>query len=147
MVIYFSIFIGTLIVDQLTKMLVQVNMYNTEISIIKNIFSFTYVENYGAAWGILSEYNSLLKILPIVFIIIILFYLIKYKPRKLEMISGILVMSGAMGNFIDRIRLGYVIDFIDFKVWPVFNFADIWIVLGCMLMIISLYRKDEDYGN
>lgn len=147
MIIYFLIFIVTLLIDQLTKILVQVNMYNTEVPIIKKVFSLTYVENYGAAWGILSEYNFLLKILPIVFCGIILFYLVKYKPKKLEMISGVLVMSGAIGNFIDRIRLGYVIDFIDFKIWPVFNFADIWIVFGCILMVINLFRKDEEYGN
>lgn len=149
MIIYFFIFAFSLIVDQLTKFLVQTNMYNEEIVIINNTFSFTYVENYGAAWGILSEYSFLLKILPIVFCVIILFYLVKYKytPGKLESISGILVMSGAMGNFVDRIRLGYVIDFIDFKIWPVFNFADVWIVLGCFFMIITLIRKDENYGN
>lgn len=143
MIIYFLIFIGSIIIDQLTKVMVQVNMYNTEVPIIKNIFSFTYVENYGAAWGILSEYNFLLKILPIVFSGIILFYLLKYRPRKSESISGVLIMSGAIGNFIDRIRLGYVIDFIDFKFWPVFNFADIWIVLGCALLMFSLLFSKE----
>ena len=143
------IFIGILavIVDQISKLLVQRNMYGSEISIIDNFFSLTYVENFGAAWGIFSEWDFLLKILPPVLVGVILVYLYKCKPGKIEVLSGTLVIGGAIGNFIDRIRLGYVIDFIDFKFWPVFNFADIWIVVGCFLMIITLFRKEDKDGN
>lgn len=139
------IFIGILavIVDQISKLLVQRNMYGSEISIIDNVFSLTYVENFGAAWGIFSEWDFLLKVLPPVLIVIILIYLYKSKPDKFEILSGTLVISGAIGNFIDRIRLGYVIDFIDFKFWPVFNFADICIVVGCFLMIITLFSREK----
>ena len=148
LIIYILIFIGTLIIDQLTKALVQSNMYNLEVPIIKNIFSLTYVENYGAAWGILSDYSFILKILPVVFSIIILIYLVKYKPGKIENICGILVISGAIGNFIDRIRLGYVIDFIDVVIfnydYPVFNLADTFIVIGVIFLFISIWRDKRD---
>ena len=143
------IFIGILavVVDQISKLLVQRNMYGSEISIIDNFFSLSYVENFGAAWGIFSEWDFLLKVLPPVLIVIILIYLYKSKPDKFEILSGTLVISGAIGNFIDRIKLGYVIDFIDFKFWPVFNFADICIVVGCFLMIITIFRREEKDGN
>lgn len=143
------IFICTLlvIIDQITKVLVYNHIYNGEITIIKDIFSLTYVENYGAAWGILSEYDFFLKLLPPILVLVIFFYIYRYKPSKIETFSGILVISGALGNFIDRIRLGFVIDFFDFKIWPVFNFADICIVVGCLLMVLTLFRKDEVNGN
>ena len=137
----------SIIIDQITKILVYKNLYQGELSIIKNIFSLTYVENYGAAWGIFSEFDFLLKILPPLLVLVILFYIYKYKPGKIEILSGTLVIGGAIGNFIDRVRLGFVIDFIDFKVWPVFNFADICIVVGCFLMVLTLFRKDEINGN
>lgn len=145
--IYLIVSVLLILIDQISKILVQNYMYREEIEIISNIFSFTYVENYGAAWGVFSEYDFILKILPPLLVLGILIYLYKYRPVNTEFWAGTFIIGGAIGNFIDRIRLGYVIDFFDFKVWPVFNFADICIVFGCFLMILNLFRKEENNGN
>lgn len=127
--------------DQLTKFLVVKNLHGSSIDIIENIFSLTYVENRGAAWGFLSNNNWLLMILIPVFILIIIWYLVKFNNNRYELIAGSLIVGGAIGNYIDRIFRGFVVDFFDFKVWPVFNIADIAIVLGCILMIIILFKE------
>lgn len=130
---------AVILIDQIIKFFVEKNMYGFEVPIIKDIFSFTYVQNTGAAWGILSEYDFILKLLTPVLIAVILIYLLKMTDRKSELIFGGLIIGGAIGNYIDRIFRGYVIDFMDFKVWPVFNFADICIVIGCIAVIIKIF--------
>ena len=71
--------------------------------------------------------------------LIIIWYLVKFNSNRYESIAGSLIIGGAIGNYIDRIFRGFVVDFLDFKVWPVFNIADIAIVLGCTIMIIFLF--------
>ena len=75
------------------------------------------------------------------FVAIIIWYLCTMGKNRYERISGGLIIGGAIGNYIDRLFRGYVVDFLDFKVWPVFNIADIAIVLGCIIMIIYLCIK------
>jgi len=125
-----------IIVDQITKYLIERNLYGKSIDIIENIFSFTYLENRGAAWGIFSDTNWILLILVPVLIFIIGLYLYKISNSKFEKILGGLIVGGALGNYIDRLFRGYVVDFLDFKFWPVFNFADVFIVVGCILFIL-----------
>lgn len=124
--------------DQLTKFFVVKNLYGSSINIIENIFSITYVENRGAAWGILSNNSWLLMIFIPIFVLIIIWYLYTIGNNKYERLAGSLIIGGAIGNYIDRIFRGFVVDFLDIKVWPVFNIADIAIVLGCIIMIIFL---------
>jgi len=122
--------------DQATKWVVQTRMRVWQSTVIvKNWFSLTYVTNYGAAFSIL-ESRTLVLILIGLGVFITAWYnrkaLARY-PRILQF--GLAVaLGGAAGNFIDRIRLGYVVDFIDFHFWPVFNIADIGIVLGVALV-------------
>ena len=127
-------------------------MYNKEpIVLIDNVLELTYVENRGAAFGILQNKLVFFYILTIVVFVVIFYYLYKislnlhYLPCYIFLI---LIFSGAVGNFIDRIKNKYVIDFIYFKLidFPVFNFADICITLGCVLLVFSLifvYRGEE----
>ena len=122
-------------------------MYRDEVILIDKVLSFTYVENYGAAWGIFNKYDILLKILIPIFILVIIVFLIKSKPTKFETLAGSLVIGGAIGNYIDRLIRGYVVDFIDFKFWPVFNFADICIVVGCIMLVISFIRRENNDEN
>ena len=136
-----------LILDQLSKYLVENNLYKKSIDIIGNVFSLTYVENYGAAWGIFSDNNWIILILTPILVILIISYLYKFSKNKLEYIAGGLVIGGAIGNYIDRIVRGYVVDFFDFKIWPVFNIADIGIVVGCILMILLFIKEGKSNGE
>ena len=154
-----AILIVTLtIVDQLTKFLVVKNIHLEEvINVIKfgdtPIFSLTHLRNSGAAGGSFSDKTSLLTIFT--FIIIVFFLVVMFvKPvqKKLlgkyigifETISFSLIISGGIGNLIDRIRLGKVVDFIktDFIDFPIFNFADICVVIGCILFVADILISD-----
>lgn len=151
---YFLLTLLVLIFDQLLKVIVVLKLEPfQDVWVIKNVFSLTCVHNYGAAFGILRSQTLLLIILSAA---VILFVWIKRKKiscyPKLFQIGLALALGGALGNLIDRIRLGYVVDFLDFQVWPVFNLADIAIVIGVGLVIISLYSdktkswKKYSYG-
>ena len=149
----FFVFSGLLVfIDQLTKSLAYKYLYNKEpVSLINNVLELVYVENRGAAFGILQNKQTFFYILTIIVLIIIivnLYNLKLYKKSILYFIFLILIFSGAVGNFIDRIRNKYVVDFIYFKPidFPVFNFADIYITIGCVLIIFSLlfiYKDDS----
>ncbi|HLR21351.1 MAG TPA: signal peptidase II [Tissierellaceae bacterium] len=119
--------------------------------IIKNFFQLFYVENNGAAFGILQHKRMFFVIITLLIISILAVYTIKYYHRlnKITIISFGLLIGGAIGNLIDRIRLGYVVDFISFKLihgynFPVFNIADIAIVLSTLVItILILFDKIE----
>ena len=143
MSLFSGIAILVAIIDQLIKFYVEKNISEKSIDIIENIFSFSYLKNYGAAWGIFSENSWILTIITPMLIIFITYYLYKYKNGKGDLIIGAIVVGGAIGNYIDRIFRGYVVDYIDFKIWPVFNFADVCIVVGCVLFTVSLLRTEK----
>lgn len=134
----------SLVLDQVIKIIIinSMNLYQS-VNIINSVFNITYVRNNGAAWSILSGNRILLILISIVALTLIYFYFIKDKKlTKLENFSYGLLIGGTVGNLIDRIIYGYVIDYLDFKIFsysfPVFNFADICIVIGIALICISL---------
>jgi len=121
--------------DQLSKFLVvRFLQLNTPVSLIKNFFDITLVHNRGAAFGILK--NQLFLFIAISFFTILFIYLhLKNKNNSfLLKICLSLILAGAVGNLIDRLRFGYVIDFLDFHVWPVFNLADSALTIGSLLL-------------
>ena len=131
--------------DQLTKYLVVSNMaLHESIDIIPGVFRFTYIQNDGAAFGSLDNARWVFMVLSTVAIIGILIYMFWKKPQdKLMLAALILIVSGGIGNMIDRIALGYVIDFLDFcafpKIWMwVFNVADSFVCIGAGLLILWL---------
>ena len=130
------------IIDQLSKFFVESNLINIRIPVIDNIFYLTYLQNTGGAWGIL-ENNKMIFIIAIPIILIaIIIYLLKSKNiSKLERIGFCVLIGGAIGNYIDRIARGYVVDFIDFIIWPVFNIADIAVVVGVGLIIVGTIHE------
>lgn len=137
------------IIDQLTKFLIKKNfrLYEKKV-IIKNFFNLTYVENRGAAWGIFNGNYWFLIITTVVALAFILWFIFKMKEyKKIDIISYSMLIAGIMGNFIDRLARGYVIDFFDFKIFnyyfPVFNIADILIVVSVIIMVICCFRGDE----
>jgi signal peptidase II len=105
------------------------------IPVIKNVFHITYVQNTGAAFSILKDKTFLFTVVSSIVIVIITLVLIKLPAKhKAFGIVMALILGGAMGNFIDRLRFGYVVDFLDFRVWPVFNIADCAIVIGVLIL-------------
>lgn len=131
--------------DQLSKYLVVANMeLHESVDVIPGIFRFTYIHNDGAAFGSFDEHRWIFMILSTVAIIGILVYLFWKKPQdKLLLSSLILITGGGIGNMIDRISLGYVIDFLDFcafpKIWMwIFNVADSFVCIGAGLLALWL---------
>lgn len=142
-IIFFIISVVIVFLDQISKFLVEKNLYKKSIPIIEDIFHFTYLENRGGAWGIFQDINWIFIILVPLFIAVICWYVFKMSKGKIEYIAGSFVVGGAIGNYIDRVIRGYVVDFLDFRVWPIFNVADIAIVIGCIFMIISFFTSKE----
>jgi signal peptidase II len=129
--------------DQLTKFLIKQNFQlNQSLPIIKNIFHLTYVTNTGSAFGLFKGFNIIFILISIIVVIIILYYLKKIKNNeKFLQFSVGLLLGGTIGNLIDRLSYGYVTDFIDFRIWPVFNVADSAVTLSVMAIIILLWEK------
>jgi len=113
------------------------------IPIIKNIFHITYVTNYGAGFGIMQGKTGLLIWFAIIVIGIILFYYDKIQEKKsLEIFSG-LILGGTLSNLIDRLLFGFVTDFFDFRIWPVFNIGDSCVCIGALFLIIYIIKKEN----
>ncbi len=149
--IYWLSLLG-LILDQLIKRFVTKHLLlGKVVSIIPNFFALRYVQNTGAAWGIFGDSALLLSIVSAIFLIILNLYLSKETHFTKQSIIGYgLLIGGVLGNLVDRILHGYVIDFLDFNIinynFPTFNFADILIVVGVFLIIIEIVRG-EISGN
>ena len=143
-----SIFLIAL--DQLTKYFATKYLqHNKPFVIIDNVLELTYVENRGAAFGILQNKQLLfyaLTVVVLVAICVLLYKIDDFKNNIFYFLFLILIFSGAIGNFIDRLKNKYVVDFIYFKPidFPVFNFADIYITIACIFMIIYLFIFDRE---
>ena len=133
-----------IVIDFITKLLVSKTLvFDKSITIIPNFLYLTYTKNYGGAWSILASSTLVITIISFIIIISIIYYLFKNKiNKKIEVFGYYLLLGGAIGNLIDRIVYGYVIDFLDFYIFgydfPIFNIADIGIVSGITLLIISM---------
>lgn len=146
-------FILLVSIDQFTKWLAVTKLYNNNpFVIIKDVLELSYLRNNGAAWGVLSGKQWFFILITFVMLALALFIFIKMPKTKhfrgLRIVICTLA-AGAVGNLIDRIRNGYVHDFIYFKLinFPVFNFADICVtisMIGLIVMILFVY-KDKDW--
>ena len=155
MLIWILIMLGSVIVDQVSKLLIVRYLDPTEPFVIwEGVLRFSYVENRGAAFGMLSDQRWIFMVLSVVAIIGMLWYLWKWTPDSAWACVAIaLIAGGGVGNMIDRVRLGYVVDFIDFYPLPtlwvwVFNVADACVCVGgailfvwCALEIVKEARK------
>lgn len=149
MVFYCILTVLVIVLDRITKILTVKNIgLGESITVIPKLLDFTYVKNTGAAFSILENATWILSIVSILFCIGVLVYVIVKKPKgRLLNLSLCLVFAGALGNAIDRVFLGYVIDFIEttFIDFPVFNVADIGITVGAFLLILhELLDKGEE---
>ena len=140
------------ILDQITKNLASTYIeLNHSVTIIKDFFYLRYINNTGASWGILSNSKVLLIILSLIAIVIIIRYVNTFKNTKLNIFGFGFLLGGIIGNLCDRVLFGYVIDFLDFIIFhydfPVFNFADTFIVIGVVFIIISIIRGEDSCGS
>lgn len=138
--------IVVILLDQATKLLTVSSLAIGEhFVIIENFFQFSHVRNYGAAWSILENKQFLLITITVVVILGIIYYKKKEPLTKLMHLSTDLIIGGAIGNLIDRIRLGNVIDMLDIKFgsfydYPVFNVADMSVVIGTIIMAYLVFN-------
>ena len=140
--------------DQFTKTLAVDHLKGQDPFILfKNVFQFEYLENHGAAFGILQNKQIFFFIIVLIIsVFIIWFYLHVPMTKKLLplRICAVFIFSGAIGNFIDRLKLGYVVDFFYFKLidFPVFNLADVYVVVSGILLILFVCTKyrDDDFS-
>lgn len=142
-----------IIIDQLSKIIVVNNLTNNKsIEVIKSFFYLTYTNNKGAAFSILTGRRILLILVAFIVIGLLIYYVRKNKIEgKVNKIALSLVIGGSIGNLIDRILRGAVVDFIDIKIFgynfPIFNLADTFIVIGVFLLIIEMFRKEHKNDN
>ena len=135
------------IIDIVSKTIIKTSFSLYEsIQVIPNFFNLTYVMNEGAAFSILSGKQILLIILAIILLIFLGYYINKEELNNYKVIYYSLLIGGIVGNLFDRIIYNSVIDFLDFKIfgydYPIFNLADSFIVIGVILIIIEVIRKD-----
>lgn len=134
----FIIVFFVLSLDQISKFVITKNLFlHQSIPIIKGFFHLTLIHNRGAAFGILKNQTYFFIIISVVAIIVIFSSLFNHQRRKgvsnYTICLG-LILAGAAGNLLDRVFFGYVIDFLDFRIWPVFNIADSAITIGAVLL-------------
>lgn len=133
------------IVDQLIKIIIDVWLVpQGEVVVVDGLFSLAYVENTGAAWGALEGRRWFLAIVAALAIIVIVYMLSKGKIKgACYNIATVMLLAGGLGNLIDRVFRGYVIDYIRtlFIDFPVYNFADILITVGACFLVIKLVQE------
>lgn len=146
MIYYLIGIVGLVLLDQLTKIQIENNFFvGDTIEIISNFFHITYVQNRGIAFGVFQGKINAISIATIIAIIGIIIYFFKNfkKIEVIERIAYMVIISGAIGNMIDRIFRGYVVDMLDFRgIWQyVFNLADVYINIGVALIFLDILLK------
>ena len=147
--IYYLIIAVILVIDRITKSLVSTNMaVGDTIPLIENIFHLTYVQNRGAAFSMWEQQWLILVLLPAVVMAagMAVLYIKRKTWNKAYLLSIAFICGGGLDNLIDRVVQGYVVDFFDFRVFPVFNIADIFICAGCglLLLYILVFERKHD---
>jgi signal peptidase II len=144
-VAFFLIVSSVYILDQWSKYFVLGRMsFFESIPVIENVFHITLIQNFGAAFGIFPYMRDFFIVITLLVVLFILAFL-RHVPRgQVFLRLGLaLQVAGALGNMTDRVRVGYVIDFLDFRVWPIFNVADMAIVVGVFFLAFDLLRLSQ----
>lgn len=145
-----------IVIDQMTKLMAIHGLMNQQpFVILDGIFELHYLENRGAAFGILQGKKAFFIIFTILVLAFIAYIYLKRIPdeKKFRLLDGICILffAGALGNFIDRVFRNYVVDFFYFKLidFPIFNMADIYVTVAAFAMIILglFYYKEDDYNK
>src|SRR5262245_38476449 len=151
---YLAVSLAVLFLDQWTKGIVTRTMeVHQSRTIVPNLFDLTYVRNSGAAFGLFASVDSSLKAILLNSVAVIVFlvvsaYALRSSHKSVRLQVGLaLILGAAVGNLLDRVRFGYVVDFLDFSLsghhWPAFNVADSAICIGVGLRFLDMLR-DED---
>ncbi|WP_371369275.1 Lipoprotein signal peptidase [Sporomusa rhizae] len=140
---------AVVIIDQYSKHYIQTHMLpGISLPVIDNIFHITYVLNPGAAFGILENQQAFFVIIALLMLCLSAYFFSRIPQNFRLMRLGIsLLAGGAVGNVIDRVQTGYVVDFFDLRIWPVFNVADIAIVTGVGCVIYTLVFMSFSFEN
>src|SRR5690554_2260358 len=152
-IFYLSVCLSVVVIivflDQLTKLLIVNNLELLEnIKIIPNFFHLEYIKNYGAAWGLFVVYKFIILGVPALAIILFVYliYFSNFKEKAISSIDLVLMLAGTIGNYIDKVRLGYVVDFLNFRFgsyhYPNFNVADMALVVGAILLAVEILIID-----
>lgn len=138
-----------LALDQLSKYWIMGHFaYGQSLPIIPNVFHLTYILNTGAAFSILSEHTWLLVVISLFALVGVFWYYRKTpKEQKVKRFALACIASGAVGNLFDRVYYGSVRDFLDFRIWPIFNIADCFVVVGVGLLIACLAKEIYEEGK
>jgi signal peptidase II len=143
-IIFCSVVVFIVIADQITKALIRANILPGEVLYDFGFFRIDHVQNTGASFGLFAGHSLVIVIITIIGILVILFLVFFFRNRwsflqsNWVIVAMALITGGAIGNnVIDRLRQGHVTDFLDFKVWPAFNIADMCLTVG---VIILAYR-------
>jgi len=144
-----SLLVALIGIDLITKTLAANKLVGESIVLIPNVFELTYVENRGAAWGIFEGRTNFLLLMTFIAMLVVVIFIFKIpKDKKYTWLrlSLVLIVAGGIGNFIDRIVLGYVRDMLHFTLidFPVFNIADCCVVIGAgllMFLILFIFRQ------
>lgn len=145
---FFAGIILITLIDQLVKSVVAERLVQIgTVPLIENVFHLTYCENTGAGFGVFADRTWLLSIVTFLIVLAAIVYVVVKKPKSsLLNIALTFMVGGAIGNLIDRLRLGYVIDFLDFCYinFPVFNIADCFVTIGAVVFAVYvLFFSDK----
>lgn len=149
----YVIAIFILLFDQISKSLIEIYFkLNESFVIVKDFFNITVAHNTGGAWSILNNHSYLFIIFSVVALIVLIRFMFQFKNNLRNNIAFACTVAGIMSNLADRLFLGYVRDFLDFTIlgydYPIFNIADIAIVVGVLLLIVAILKgEDKKYGN
>ena len=148
----FLIAVSVLILDQLSKSIIEVYIkLNESITIINNFFNLTVAHNTGGAWSIFNNHSYLFIIFSLIAVVLLINLMFSFKKNKRNNWGFMLLIGGILSNLCDRIFLGYVRDFLDFKIfnydYPIFNIADMAIVMGVILLIIAIIKGEDKVGT
>lgn len=136
----------TVILDQISKVIVAGNVNLHHVEVIKGFFYITYAENTGMAWSLLSGKQAFLTMVSAIAIGVMIYYVIAKSPNLPTRIAMALMIGGAAGNLIDRLFLSYVRDFLDFIIFgydfPIFNIADSALTIGVILLFLITLKED-----
>ena len=152
---YFVVSLAVLVLDQWTKGLItRAFEVHQSRSVVAGFFDLTYVRNSGAAFGLFASVDSSIKAIVLNSVAVLVFlvvsaYALRSSHRSVRLQLGFaLILGGAVGNLLDRVRFGYVVDFLDFAVsghhWPAFNVADSAICVGVALLFLDMLRNEEE---
>ncbi|MCI8645754.1 MAG: signal peptidase II [Firmicutes bacterium] len=153
---YYLIIAAIIAADQVVKKMVVDSMeLNETIPLINEVFHITYIRNTGAAFSLMDGFRGLLILLPVILIAAAMVYIHmkRKKAHPVILLSLSFIAGGGLGNVIDRAMRSFVVDYLDFRVFPVFNIADIFVCLGCGLLIIYILfldgktAKEKKHGN